>query len=216
MAVVTGPLLSIGASGQLAKTQVYSKWRGINYSRRYIIPANPKSTEQTKTRNTFAWLNAVWKQAPSDFTAPWDLYAKGQPFVGRNAFLSKNTGTLRGLTALTGIILSPGAKGGLAASITVTPGASQFTVTASAPSPLPSGWSVVKFVAVAILQQNPQSGTSYEVFSGSDATDPYSVVLTGLAATTAYMVGGWFEFQKSSLATDLAYGPSTGALETTA
>jgi len=67
MATVKGPLLSMDASGQIAKTQVYGSWKGIAYSRRYVVPSNPKSTEQTLTRNTFKFLNALYQVSPSDF-----------------------------------------------------------------------------------------------------------------------------------------------------
>jgi len=47
MAKVTGPLMSIDASGAFADTMVYAKWKGIKYSRQYAIPSGPapKTTE---------------------------------------------------------------------------------------------------------------------------------------------------------------------------
>ena len=35
MAKITGPLMSIDASGAFADTMVYAKWKGIKYSRQY-------------------------------------------------------------------------------------------------------------------------------------------------------------------------------------
>ena len=215
MAVNTAPLLSFTAKGQIAKTMVMASWKGRPYTRRYVIPANPQSTEQTKTRNAFAWLNEVWKTAPADFVAPWTQFAKGKVLTNRNAFLSKNVGVLRSLTDLTGIVLSPGAAGGLAVTPGITPASQAFTVTLTAPSPLPSGWSIVEAVAVCIEQQNPQSGTAFTITAGTDNTDPYSISLSGLAGTTEYMVGAWFVYQRSAVATDLAYGSSVGASATT-
>lgn len=213
MATVTGPLLSLDARGQIAKTLVTSSWKGRTYTRQYVIPANPQSAEQTKTRNSFSWLNGVWKTAPADFVAPWAAFAAGKVLTDRNAFISKNNGLLRSATGLVGMVMSPGAKGGLATIATKTPAAGQVTVGLATPSPLPAGWTIVKGVAVAILEQNPQSGTDYTVESGSDATDPYSIVLTGLAAGD-WAVAGWLVYQKSALATDLAYGPAIATIET--
>jgi len=40
MAKVRGPLFSLGASGQLAKTLVYLSWKGLDTVREYVIPAS--------------------------------------------------------------------------------------------------------------------------------------------------------------------------------
>lgn len=50
MAKVTGPLASLDASGQFAKTVVYSKWKGRNYGRLLVTPTNPKSDGQAEVR----------------------------------------------------------------------------------------------------------------------------------------------------------------------
>lgn len=209
MAGVTAPLLSFGASGQIAKTQVYATWKGRPYVRRYVTPANPRSTDQTTTRDNFAWLNSVWKVAPADFRLAWLLAAKGQVMTDRNLFIKKNLPVLRDMPDLTGMIMSPGARGGLTAVVAVTPGNDLVTVDGTPPDPLPAGWTVTRFIAAAIRQQDPMAGLLYEISVGDDPTSPYSVVLAGLASAQTYMVAGWFEYQKSALATDLAYGPAT-------
>lgn len=205
MAQPTAPLLSFAASGQIAKTLVYSRWKGRPYVRRYVIPANPQSTAQTVTRNTFAWGNQVWKLAPTDFQAPWNAFASGQVLTGRNAFLSSVVSTLRGDTDLTDLVFSPGAKGGLAPdAVAVTPGVGTLTVDITEPS-LPTGWAIVAGYAAAIEDQDPATGTLFPITAGSDATTPFQVVLSGLN-TNLYRVGAWFEFTKADGAT--AYGPS--------
>ena len=50
MAKLKGPLLSLGASQQLAKTLVFFPWKGLDVVREYVIPTNPKSTAQTTQR----------------------------------------------------------------------------------------------------------------------------------------------------------------------
>lgn len=215
MSRVTAPLLSFSAGGQIAKTQVYSSWKGIPYVRRYVIPANPQSTEQTKTRTAFSWLNNVWKIAPADFVAPWTLAAKSQQMTNRNLWLKRNTSMLRSAVDLTGLIMSPGAAGGIAGGITITPGNDQLTFAGTPPDPLPSGWTVVKLVGAAILQQDPQSDTDYEINVVSDSSDPYSVVMSGLASAADYVAAGWWVYQRSSNVTDLAYSAAIGAEYTT-
>ena len=50
MAKVTGPLMSLDASGTVAKTAVFSKWNGINYVRHRVIPKNPRTDLQAQAR----------------------------------------------------------------------------------------------------------------------------------------------------------------------
>lgn len=50
MAKLKGPLFSLGASQQLAKTLVYFNWKGLNVVREYVVPANPKTTLQITQR----------------------------------------------------------------------------------------------------------------------------------------------------------------------
>ncbi len=50
MSKVTGPLASLDASGQFGKTIVYSKWKGRNYGRLKVTPANPQSNDQAEAR----------------------------------------------------------------------------------------------------------------------------------------------------------------------
>lgn len=206
MAKVNAPLLSFGAGGTVAKTQVYSKWKGRPYVRQHVIPSNPNSAGQQLTRNTFTWLNQVWKNGPALLQDPWDLYAQGQVLTGRNAFVGQNTRALRSETDLGDMIFSPGAKGGIiAAGMVITPGSGQLSVALTAPA-LPTGWTIVQGVAVAIRDQDPQTEVLYTVASGFDASTPYAIVLTGLTASQPYQVGGWFEYAKPDGST--AYGAS--------
>lgn len=206
MAKTTAPLLSFDASGSLAKSLVYSKWRGISYVRRHVVPSNPQSAAQVAVRDVFSWLNNVWRYMPAEVQAPWDAYASGQPLTGRNAFLKQNVSDLIGETTLANFIMATSAKSGpIAASIATTPGAGQITVDIGAPS-LPDGWTIVEGVAAAIRDQNPSSGTLFTMTAGTDATSTYQVVLTGLTASQLYYVGAWFKYLKPDGSN--AYGPS--------
>lgn len=197
MARTIAPLLSFGASGAIAKTQVYSSWKGRPYARRYVIPSNPNSVDQQETRNTFRWLNNVWKFMPAGAVAAWQLYGQNNRFTDRNGFIKINLSDLREEATLANFIFSPAAGGGLvAAGISVTPGATQLAVTLTAPT-LPTGWTITKAIAAAVRQQDPQSGVLYTVFTAEDAATPFVPTITGLAAAQVYVVGGWFEFLKA-------------------
>lgn len=49
-AKVTGPLMSMSASGKLADAIVFFTWKGRNVVRQFLIPANPQSTAQGDRR----------------------------------------------------------------------------------------------------------------------------------------------------------------------
>lgn len=204
MSKVTAPLLSFGASGAIAKTQVYSSWKGRPYARRYVIPSNPNTADQQDTRNTFRFLNNVWKYMPAGAVDAWALYGQNSRFTDRNGFIKINLSDLRGETDLSNFIFSPSANGGIpATSITVTPGNDQLGVALAAPS-LPTGWTIEEAIFAIIRQQDPQSGTMYQVTAMTDSTDPYSVTFTSLASAETYVVGGWFKYLKPD--ESFAYG----------
>lgn len=205
MSKVTGGLLSFGASGQIGKTMVYSTWRGIPYARRHVVPANPRSTQQTKTRSVFTFLSALWKLAPAEAQAPWTLFAQGQPLTDRNAFIGQNVKALRAGTDMSAVVGSPGAKGGLsAASISVSGGSGSLAVTLGAPT-LPDGWAIVEAVAIAVPAGDPHTATNHAMYVSTDTSSPYVPTLSGIPAGT-YEVSAWFKFTKADGST--AYGPS--------
>jgi len=77
MAKVKGPLFSLAASGQIAKTLVYMSWKGIADVRKYVIPANPNTAGQQEQRGFFSTAVGQWHT--DGFTAvdvaAWNLYA---------------------------------------------------------------------------------------------------------------------------------------------
>jgi hypothetical protein len=196
MPVTTAPLLSFDARGQIGKAIVYSSWKGRSYARRHVIPANPNSADQQETRNTFSWLNNVWRMMPADIIAGWDAYADSNRFTNRNGFIKINLSALRSEADLTNFIFSPSAKGGpVGGTFTITPGNDQVQLALAAPT-LPAGWTIVQANFAAIRQQDPQSGELYVVSSAVDATSAYDVTITGLASAVTYVVGAWFTFLK--------------------
>jgi len=50
MAKVTGPLMSLTASGKLADTVVYFSWKGVASVRKFVVPANPQAADQGDIR----------------------------------------------------------------------------------------------------------------------------------------------------------------------
>jgi len=212
MPKTTAPLLSFDARGQIAKTQVYSSWRGRSYVRRHVIPSNPQTAAQTLTRNCFSFLQATYKLAPPLFTAGWDAYIKGKVLTSRNAFTKFNLPVLRGEADLANFVFSPGALGGLPpASNVITPGAGTLSCAIAAPSTVPTGWTVEAAVAAAIEDQDPDTGVLYEITAGEDTTAAYVVLLSGLPATQ-HRVGAWLRWVRSDGL--IAYSPDISAFAT--
>lgn len=206
MATTTAPLLSFDARGKIADAMVFADWRGVSYVRRYVIPANPKTTAQVLTRDIFANLEVRWKQGGPLMRSPWDRFAVGQKFVGRNSYLGKNIAATRGDVNMANYIGSPGAKGGLAptslALTTVAAGGIEAVVVAPA---APTGWTLTSAVCTFLKDQTPEATVTDVIVEGEDLTAPFSIDVTGLDTVT-YFVQAWLKWAKPDAS--VAYGAS--------
>lgn len=61
MARVTGPLMSMDASGTIGNALTFSKWKGRNYVRQYVIPTYSNTTEQANIRSIVTDASLAWK-----------------------------------------------------------------------------------------------------------------------------------------------------------
>lgn len=77
MAKVSAPFLSLDASGTVAETLTASKWKGRNYMRLRIIPANPDTADQQGVRSI---LGTLAKAAVAVLTSTKDAANVGSPF----------------------------------------------------------------------------------------------------------------------------------------
>lgn len=78
MARLKAPLMSLGARGQLAKSLIFSVWKGIDYAKEYAVPSNPNSAGQQTQRGYFSDAVDVWHDgnfSDDDFSA-WNLAAR--------------------------------------------------------------------------------------------------------------------------------------------
>jgi len=90
MAIVKGPGMSLDASGSLAATIVFSKWKGRNYIRQHVVPANPKSGGQVGVRAMFKFLSQIWDGLSAADKATWEDRADDLVASEFNAFMSYN------------------------------------------------------------------------------------------------------------------------------
>lgn len=89
MARITGPLHSDDASGRFAGSLVFAKWKGRNYVRQLVTPANPKSAAQTGVRSMMAWLATWWSSFSDPNKATWDALAASKEISSFNAFVGE-------------------------------------------------------------------------------------------------------------------------------
>lgn len=91
MALTTGPLMSLDASGSVAGTIVFSKWKGRNYVRQLVTPANPKTALQVSTRAMMKFLSRQWTpELTAGNKATWEDDAAAMAASPFNAFIRTN------------------------------------------------------------------------------------------------------------------------------
>jgi len=90
MVKVQGPMMSLSASGSLAKTVTFSSWKGRPYVRELVKPANPKSALQVSMRAMFKFLSQQWAGLSSANQATWDDAAEQITASAFNAFVRAN------------------------------------------------------------------------------------------------------------------------------
>jgi hypothetical protein len=90
MARTTGPLMSLDASGSIAKTLTFAKWKGRPYVRQLVTPANPRSVAQYYNRAMMAFLSQQWATIAGGFQATFDDIAKQMTVSPFNAYTSYN------------------------------------------------------------------------------------------------------------------------------
>ena len=92
MALVSGPLMSIDASGKFANVMVASIWKGRNYMRGYVIPATSQVQACIDARAAFALAVSDWQADYPGAQAAWGTAAQDcyPPISGFNYFVSQH------------------------------------------------------------------------------------------------------------------------------
>lgn len=92
MAKVNGALLSLSATGKIAKTIVFSTWKGQGTARQYVKPSNPKTALQVAHRALFSACVSFWRTFLTNPAqqAGWNKEAStsGKPQSGFNSYQS--------------------------------------------------------------------------------------------------------------------------------
>lgn len=101
MVKLAGPAMSLDASGTLANTLVFSKWKGRPYVRSRVVPSNPKSGGQVGMRSMFRFLTQQWASIGAVAQATWEDRATAAAIAPFNAFVSYNQFRARNFLAPT-------------------------------------------------------------------------------------------------------------------
>lgn len=81
----------LGKSAGAIANVVTSNWKGINYARERVIPANPKSAGQTRVRGSLAVLVLIGRAVKSLFIATyWETLVRGTANSGWAKFIGTN------------------------------------------------------------------------------------------------------------------------------
>jgi len=95
MAKLTGPLFSLGASGSIAKTITFGKWKGIPTARQRVDPSNPNTADQQTQRGFMSLAVAFWRGflTGTDGKSSWntEATASGKAQSGFNSYTSAAT-----------------------------------------------------------------------------------------------------------------------------
>jgi len=90
MVKLQAPVLSLDASGSIADSIVFSKWKGRPYARALVKPANPRSGGQVGMRAVFKFLSQQWASISAGNQATWETRADQQIVSPFNAYMGYN------------------------------------------------------------------------------------------------------------------------------
>jgi len=171
---------------------VFSKWKGVNYVRTRVVPANPKTANQVAQRNALTLCVASWKNLVSAVRSEWDRYAKGKNLSGFNAFCSANIADERianwlGYTPSNPLVGRPGA---VSAAATANPGELSLSWTlgdADASDQLVVAYRKTEDPRIVELQPAAATiGDGSYLLTGLDSAQEYVVYIAALDATNGY------------------------------
>lgn len=142
MVKVTGPMMSVTASGKFGKVMVFAIWKGIAYVRMLVTPANPNTDSQIAFRSMMKFLSQIWDGLTAGNKATWNGLAEVEGYSPFNGFCSINMSRWD-------LYDSPGKEypvgdtgdGGLAPTTTPTAGVKQVSLSiADGATPPDWGW----------------------------------------------------------------------------
>jgi len=191
MAKVTGPLMSLAASGSVAKTVTFATWKGRPYVRNLVKPANPKSDLQVSTRAVMKFLAQNWAGISAADQATWATLAASIVASNFNAYTKYN---LQQWTQFVGPSqLSPPTRAGTFGTeaaaplqLAATGGVGQITITCDMDT-ANDNWGLLLFRSPTTTFTAARDNLVAMVLQTATGTTTY--VDTGLTPATYYYTG---------------------------
>lgn len=146
MATTKAPLFGLDASGSLAKSIVFSKWKGRTYVRRHAVPSNPNTGNQFGIRTYFKWLTQQWASLSAGDQSYWDAIAADKQTTGLNEFVSFNMKRAPlNLSPLQNPTATPGTQPSTPATWTATAATKSIVLDWTAGATAPTwGWAIFR------------------------------------------------------------------------
>ena len=144
MARVSGPLMSVDASGKFGGSMVFAKWKGRNYARQLVTPSNPKAAKQTGVRAMMAFLATQWKAKVAPKWTGWSAAALARSISTFNAYVSENLARWQLFAAPTKVYPAAETANTITTTQVVTPGAG-FATIVNTPSGAGDNWGIMIF-----------------------------------------------------------------------
>jgi hypothetical protein len=180
MAVVSAPLMSLGASGQLGGAIVYSSWKGRPVVRQLVTPSNPKSAKQSARRAMMRFLTQAWAALSGTNHASWDTLAKATNIAPINAYVAHDQRLWTQFSPPTAEYLHAAGTAATTAVITATGGVGQASLSIALGT-LNDNWGVVVF---AKLGSAPTGVFSEVILVPRGTATPVLCVITPLTPGT--------------------------------
>lgn len=191
MARLTGPLFALAASGTIAETLTYARWKGIQYVRTRVIPLNPQSLGQQEVRGVFATLTQMYKRMPAGARLPWEYAVRGLPLTARNRHIQANVAALQGQANLDALVMSVASGSAVLPDNVVTGDGADGTITVTADAPAaPPGYTFGGVSGAAVLDGDPSPAIVRTTYFMSDGIPPFSFAID-VPTDDDYQVGVW-------------------------
>lgn len=191
MAKVQLPLLGVSASGTIGDSITFGNWKGINYARQRVIPANPRTQAQVAQRETMTYVVSLYKRVPAVVAQAFELSARNTGMSGYNLFVKRNLVSLRGQQTNRGVVFSPGQSGGVALEdVSAQYANGSITATATPAAAIP-GVTISRVWFLALPEEAPVGETQVSVLSASDDTSPYGATFSVAAGSGWWVVSAF-------------------------
>ncbi len=193
MALITNPLMSLDASGSIAGAITFSKWKGRNYVRQLVTPANPRSAGQINNRAMMQFLSRTW--ALNTALQPnWLTLAKQKVISSFNAFVAFNQAAFQQAqwpyASPTG---TPAGTAPTLAAPTITGGVRQITFT-DVVTTIANGWGLVVQISATTVAPGAANVDVYHIIDLTGVVNGGTVTaVIGKLAPATYRVT-WADF----------------------